>query len=718
MTNFNKKQIHSFFLILLLSFLLCWMSCQAATEKPPKVVFTADFETGTDGFEARGGKEVLSQSDEAAYSGTYSLKVENRSSSWHGPIVNVAPYVREGKEYVVSVRVKLLTPESAQIRLSSQTGTGNASTYNTIAINSVSQADGWVAIEGKCRFTNTGSGSILIYVESPNSTTASFYIDDICLEETNAMELTIEKIPALKDTYKNQFLIGNIVSPVETGGGIRFELMKKHFNVLTAENAMKPSSLQREKGIFTFEDADNMVNAVLAAGLKMHGHTLAWHQQSGAWMNPEGIPRDEAIENLVVHAKTVAEHFKGRVISWDVLNEAIIDNPPTPEDWKASLRQSGWLKAIGPEYVEIVFMAAREADPDAMLYYNDYNLDNQSKSIAVYHMVKELNEKYPDVGGRPLIDGIGMQGHYRVNTNTENVTLSLERFISLGVEISVTELDVQAGADSTLSKRQAIEQGIVYARLFSIYKEHAAHIKRITVWGLDDKRSWRSATNPTLFDQDLKAKPAFYGALNPEKFTKENQILLVKDAKQAEAFYGTPVIDGKTDALWDNVPEMPINQFLMAWQGASGTAKALWDEQNLYVLIRVQGAEKNKANPAAHEQDSVEVFVDENNKKNTYFEEDDGQYRVNFDNEQSFNPARIAAGFSSATSVDGTSYVVEMKIPFRTITPKTGSLVGFDVQINGASSQGIRQSIAIWNDTTGNAFQDPSGYGVLKLIKK
>ena len=326
----------------------------------------------------------------------------------------------------------------------------------------------------------------------------------------------------LRERYAPFFAVGNVVSPRDIGTR-RFDILKKHFNILTAENAMKPLYLQAEKGVFTFEAADAVVDAVLEAGIKMHGHTLAWHQQSPEWINREGISRDEAVENLISHAKTVAGHFRGRVVSWDVLNEAIIDNPPNYDDWKTSLRQTPWYKAIGQEYIEILFKAAREADPDALLYYNDYNLDNQNKAQAVYNMVKEINENNPGVNGRPLIDGIGMQGHYRVNTNIENVAASLKLFASLGVKVSISELDVQAGVNSTLTPEQAVQQGVVYARLFALFREHAGVLGRVTIWGLDDGASWRTQTSPTLFDRDLREKPAFWGALDPAAFLAENE---------------------------------------------------------------------------------------------------------------------------------------------------------------------------------------------------
>ena len=292
-------------------------------------------------------------------------------------------------------------------------------------------------------------------------------------EEDGGVDAPVEHVSAtaniLKERYRSFFPVGNVISPRDLGTE-RFDLLKKHFDIVTAENAMKPIYLQREKGVFTFDVADELVNAALEAGMKVHGHTLAWHQQSPAWINREGISRDEAIENMVGHAQTVAAHFRGRVVSWDALNEAIIDNPTTPQNWKAALRRAPWYNAIGEEYIAIVFRAAREADPDALLYYNDYNLDNPNKALAVYHMVKEINEQNPDVLGRPLIDGIGMQGHYRVGVDLENVAASLKRFASLGVQVSVTELDVQAGASFRLTAEQALIQGAVYARLFAFFR--------------------------------------------------------------------------------------------------------------------------------------------------------------------------------------------------------------------------------------------------------
>ncbi|GAB2698923.1 hypothetical protein GCM10027018_17620 [Paenibacillus thermoaerophilus] len=699
-------------------------------EQPPAKPFVpVTFEDGQPGgFQARGGVETLTVTDEANHTegGAYALKVENRAATWHGPSLRVEPYVDKGKEYKVSAWVKLISPASAQLQLSTQIGNGDGASYNNLQNKTVSVEDGWVMLEGTYRYNSLGNEYLTIYVESPNSSAASFYLDDVRFEPTDSGSIDIERnLTPLKDVYKDDFLIGNAVSLSEMEG-TRLDLLKMHHNLVTAENAMKPGYAYDDEGNFDFTAEDELVGKAREHGFKIHGHVLVWHQQSREALHTDAngtpLPRDEALANLKKHVQTVVGHFQDQVISWDVVNEAMADNPPNPSDWKSSLRPSGWLRAIGPDYIEYAFRFAKEVIQangwDIKLYYNDYNDDNQRKAEAIYQMVKDINERYAaETGGERLIDGIGMQAHYNLNTNPENVRLSMEKFISLGVEIGVTELDITAGSDHVLTEEQAQKQAYLYARLFKLYKEKAEHISRVTLWGLNDATSWRAAQNPLLFDRNLKAKPAYYAVINPEKYIEEYDGGERVEANRGQAVWGTPKIDGEIDPVWSTAPILPVNRYQMAWQGANGFAKALWDNSHLYVLFHVNDSRLDKSNANAWEQDSIEVFVDENNDKVTYYQDDDGQYRVNFDNETSFNPNGIAAGFESATSVSGTGYIVEVKIPFRTITPTTQMEIGFDAQINDAQNS-ARQSVATWNDLTGRGFEDPSVFGVLTLIDK
>lgn len=709
---------------------LLGLSSPAVGQSAPHLEFTTvTFEDGTlSGVEGRGEVERLTVTDEAnrTEGGRYALKVEGRSQGWHGPSLRVEPYLEPGQEYLVSVWVRLIEPAQARLQLSTQIGQGSAASYVNLTSLVVTPDDGWVLLEAPYRYTSLGDGYVTLYVESPDSPTASFYIDDIHLEPTGSGPITFDRnLTPLKEVYGDLFLIGNVVSPADLGT-IKFDFLTHHYHVATAENAMKPEALQEVKGEFTFDTADRMVDAVLAAGLKMHGHTLAWHQQTPVWMHtdPETgrpLPRDEALANLRAHIRTVMEHFGDRVISWDVVNEAIVDNPPDPDDWRGALRPSGWYQAIGPDWVEQAFRAAREVldeHPEwaIALYYNDYNLDNQAKARAVARMVEELNRTYAaETGGRRLIDGIGMQGHYSITTNPANVRLSLERFAALGVEVSITELDVTAGDAFQLTEEEALAQAVLYAQLFQIFKEHAPTIARVTFWGLDDGSSWRADRNPLLFDRALQPKLAFHAVRDPELFLAAYEPPPKPEARHGTATFGTPVIDGEVDPIWHQTPALPLDRYQTAWHGASGTARVLWDHEHLYVLVQVTDEQLDRSASSPWEQDSIEVFIDENNAKTTSYEADDGQYRVNYVNEPTFNPAGIGAGFASSARVEGTAYTVEVQIPFRTIRPEEGTTIGFDVQINDARD-GVRQSIATWNDLTGNGWQDPSVFGHLTLV--
>jgi len=252
-----------------------------------------------------------------------------------------------------------------------------------------------------------------------------------------------------------------------------------------------------------------------------------WHQQTPAWLTTGNSAA--VLANLGKFVTDVTAHFKGEVISWDVVNEAMRDGLTDNDaaNWKTCLRPGGW-NTIGAEYIENAFLAARAADPDAVLFYNDYNLNSNpgnGKPRAVYNMVKDINEKYPNIGGRKLIDGIGMQSHHHLNTTPESVEASIKLFSSLGVDITISELDIMAAKskdspmlindwDDNAAKLQAQK----YAAMFKVFKEYSSKISRVTFWGLDDSTSWRASSYPTLMDKDYNLKPAFYAVANPQKF--------------------------------------------------------------------------------------------------------------------------------------------------------------------------------------------------------
>ncbi|MGV2886894.1 endo-1,4-beta-xylanase [Paenibacillus taichungensis] len=700
---------------------------QTEPEIVDKTGISADFESGLDGFKARNGREtvVLSEDDNHTSGGKQSLLVTT-TTQYDAALVNADGKMAKNHEYELSAWVKMAPgQEPTTLRISVQYADSG---FANVSPNATVTDQEWVHLTGKYTLTTTPS-VLNAYIETANNDggNRTFFLDDFALKylgPVTAAPPIQENLPNIKNIYEDDFLIGNIVNP-STFDETRLKLLKKHHNVVTFENDMKPDYAYNTDRQFDFTAEDALVQKVQDAGLDLHGHVLVWHAQSPTWLHTaasgEPLSREDALRNLKTHVKTVVEHFGDQVISWDVVNEAMNDNPANPEDWKNALRNSGWLQAIGPEFIEEAFLAAKEVIDengwDIKLYYNDYNDDNQNKSTAIYSMVKEINEKYAvNHPGEKLIDGIGMQAHYNLGTRLDNVKMSLERFISLGVEVSVTELDIMAGTNSTITEKEAKQQAYLYAQLMDLYKKNSEHISRVTFWGLNDSTSWRAEQNPTLFDKNFQAKQAFYAVVDPQKYMAENPPEEL-EYKRSSAYYGTPAIDGSVDSVWSKAPEMKLDTKQMAWSGATGTAKALWDDDNLYVLVQVRDDQLNKSNPNVWEQDSVEVFVDENNGKTANFQDDDGQYRVNFENAASFNPAEIAAGFESKVSVSGTNYTVEMKIPFKKVKPANNAKIGFDAQINDAKD-GNRISVNAWNDPSGQGYQDTSVFGELTLTGK
>jgi endo-1,4-beta-xylanase len=211
-------------------------------------------------------------------------------------------------------------------------------------------------------------------------------------------------------------------------------------------------------------------------------------------------------------------------------SEAVRDNLSAADaagDWKKCLRTDApWYSALGEDYVETAFRAAREAAPDITLYYNDYGLEDPCKAEAVYKMIIDINSRYKkETGqGRNLIEGLSLQSHYQIKSFDENkVRSSLEKFTALNIELSISGLDVTAagyeeggGKDIVISEHDIASQEIIYAKLFRIYLEYSPYISRVTIWGIDGGNSRLSAGNPCLFDRYLKPKRAFNIIFNTE----------------------------------------------------------------------------------------------------------------------------------------------------------------------------------------------------------
>lgn len=335
----------------------------------------------------------------------------------------------------------------------------------------------------------------------------------------------VEDPTGYKDTYKDYFTVGVAVNIRNVQDPDQIALIKKNFNSITAENDMKVVSLQPREGEWNWENADKIANFCRENGIPLRGHTLCWHSQFADWMfvDDKGneVSKEVFYERLRNHIHTVVNRYKDIVYCWDVVNEAMADGDGRPNRWMreapSPYRQSRHFKLCGDEFIAKAFEFAHEADPDALLFYNDYNAADPAKRDRIYNMVKKMQD-----AGVP-IHGIGMQGHYNVyGPSNEDIEAAIVKYSELVDHIHFTELDIrineEMGGGLQFSRGQAGEvPGYIktlheakYADLFRILRRHKDVVKNVTFWNLSDRDSWLGANNyPLPFDREYKPKNVY-----------------------------------------------------------------------------------------------------------------------------------------------------------------------------------------------------------------
>ena len=270
------------------------------------------------------------------------------------------------------------------------------------------------------------------------------------------------------------------------------DIVNREFAMITAENEMKVEALQPNRGQFNWSSGDRIVNWALQNGKQVRGHALSWHSQQPGWMqNMSGSSLRSA---MLDHITQVASYYKGKIYAWDVVNEAFADG-------SSGARRDSNLQRTGNDWIEAAFRAARAADPNALLCYNDYNTDNWShaKTQAVYNMVKDFKAR-----GVP-IDCVGFQAHFNSgNPVPSNYHVTLQNFADLGVDVQITELDIEGSGSSQAEQFQGVVQACMAV----------SRCTGVTVWGVKDSDSWRSSGTPLLFDGYGNKKAAYTSVLN------------------------------------------------------------------------------------------------------------------------------------------------------------------------------------------------------------
>ena len=332
----------------------------------------------------------------------------------------------------------------------------------------------------------------------------------------------------LKDAYKDYFTIGVALNQRNVSDDAQKALVVKQFNSVTAENDWKPGEIHPKEGVWNFERADKIADFCRQNGIKMRGHCLCWHSQFADWMftDAKGKPVTKEVfyERLRDHIQTIMKRYKDVVYAWDVVNEAMADDGGGPR-WgfgrpgqePSPYRQSRHFQLCGDEFIAKAFQFAREADPDVLLFYNDYSCVDEGKRERIYNMVKKMKD-----AGVP-IDGIGMQGHYNIYfPSEEQLEKAIVRFKEIVKHINITELDLrmnnESGGQLMFSRGEAKPmpeymgtlQTDQYARLFKVFRKHADVIDNVTFWNLGDKDSWLGVNNhPLPFDENYRPKACF-----------------------------------------------------------------------------------------------------------------------------------------------------------------------------------------------------------------
>ncbi len=340
-----------------------------------------------------------------------------------------------------------------------------------------------------------------------------------------------------KDTYQGYFTVGVAVNMRNINDPQTVEIIKKNYNSVTAENDMKPISVHPREGEWTWQNADAIANFCRQNGIKMRGHCLCWHSQFCDWMftdkNGKEVTKEVFYQRLREHIHTVVNRYKDVVYAWDVVNEAMSDagaarfgQQPNP------YRESRAYRLCGDEFIAKAFEYAHEADPNAILVYNDYNAFQPAKRDRIYNMVKKMQ-----AAGVP-ITGIGMQGHYNsYGPDESEVEEAIKKYSELVKHIQITELDIrlneEMGGQLQFSRGQEGQapahlvtmQTDRYIKLFRLYRKYKDIIDNVTFWNVSDKDSWVGVNNhPLPFDENLRPKPVYYAIKNlPSELNQPGQ---------------------------------------------------------------------------------------------------------------------------------------------------------------------------------------------------
>ena len=666
-----------------------------------------DFEDGIQGFQPRIGEEVLT-SEAPGKSGEKSLKVAERAFNYSGAKYDLLNKMQVGATYTVEAWLYQTSGTDQSISLTMEKSAGSTA-YDYITGGTI-PSDTWTKISGEYSLSATTDITALSVYFEATEPSLDFYVDDMSIALVDDSEpLAIQTdIPSVKDIYTGKFSIGAAVSDSIFSTQVMQDVTNKHFSSITAENSMKPETMlpENNRGSIDFTMADQYEAYATDHGIGLRGHTLVWHSQTPDWFfteNYEDLEEDHSnlasrevmLERMENYVKTVTQRYNdSSVYAWDVVNEAIDTSQAD------NMRRSLWYETVGPDFVEKAFGFARTYS-DAKLFYNDYGVNESNKRAAIAALVAGLQDK-------GLIDGVGIQSHINIDTPTvAGFETTIEVFEAMGLEIQLTELDMDIyGNDSlsfsSISEEILVRQGYKYKALFEMFEAHSDSITNITFWGVTDKASWLNSFPvnrknwPLLFDENYQVKYAYWGIVDPSRLP-----ILTNVYGAREATIDLSVKESLSDRIQTSL-------VIAKDGGQAGELKLHWDQDTLYMTAVIN-------DDVVNSEDSLTLaYVDGSIKTVEIYRDGrlelDGRNIGHEGNERNMKlypngPVTLKARIAD----EGDVYRLYAAIPMADLENSQTMAMDFIV-VDGSSHNH-------WNDVTGSMPLVDANFGSVTLLK-
>lgn len=519
------KKLSKFYSVALATLITssCLLSNTAITSSANVQYVNDSFENNYDGWVSTTDEVELTSSNLISHESARGMRITDRNSSDDGAISDKGFYLLGGKEYTYSAWVYTEnSSDNKEFNLAvGYMQDGEFTSFETIA-SKATQGGKWIQLVGDFKAPEDAHNiSLKITADGVDD----FYFDDVVIsaKETylaNTVSADTKEV-GLKDVFNNYFKFGACLSQYSMYNSSITDIALREFNSITCENELKPSYTMNlnestnDNISVNLRQAASIIDFCVNNNLPMRGHTLVWHNQTDIaffkedfnggknWVSPDVMDKrmESYIKNLFGAIETQYPDLD--LYAYDVVNEAFQDNgTPRVAGTNIGNGESPWVQVYGGNsFVEKAFTYARKYAPeDCKLFYNDYNEYIVVKRDAIYNMAQDFKKK-------GIIDGIGMQSH--VVMHYPDATLyrqALDKYATLGLDIQVTELDIQT--DDT-SENGLKMQGDRYKELMSILVDYKDYVSCVAVWGVTDDKSWLSAKKPLLFNADYSKKPAY-----------------------------------------------------------------------------------------------------------------------------------------------------------------------------------------------------------------